>query len=91
MKNGRVVKDDKNIQGFHGKHTEHVPSKIAINYKDVLLIGLQKDEESIQLYVDLAGTTSDAHTKEVLLALAKEEAGHKQRFQKALDFLTHIA
>jgi rubrerythrin len=34
---------------------------------------------------------SDAHSKEILLALAQEEAGHKQRFEKILEFISHIA
>jgi rubrerythrin len=34
---------------------------------------------------------SDAHSKEMLLALAQEEVGHKQRFQKILEFMSHIA
>jgi rubrerythrin len=52
---------------------------------------MQKEEASIRLYVDMAEMTSDAHSKEILVALAKEEAGHKQRFQEILEFLSRIA
>jgi rubrerythrin len=31
---------------------------------------------------------TDAHSKEILLALAQEEAGHKLRFQTVLDYLS---
>jgi rubrerythrin len=85
-----VVKDNPNPPGFSDKPPHYMPPKVALSYKEILLIGLKKEEESIQLYTDLAGTTSDAHSKEILLALAREEAGHKLQFQKALDFLSHI-
>ena len=62
-----------------------------MNYKDILLMGIHKEEASFQLYVDLAGMISDAHSKEILLALAQEESGHKQRFEKILEFISHIA
>ena len=62
-----------------------------MNYKDIVFMGIKKEEASIRLYADLAEMTSDAHSKEILLALAQEEAGHKQRFQEVLDFLSHIA
>jgi rubrerythrin len=91
MKTGRVVKEDKPPAGFHDQQPDYAPAVIDMNYKDVLLMGIQKEEASIRLYVDMAEMTSDAHSKEILFALAQEEAGHKQRFQKALDFLSHIA
>lgn len=91
MKTGRVVKEDETPAGFRDEQPDYVPTEIEIDYKDILLMSIQKEEASFQLYVDLAGMTSDAHSQEVLLALAQEEAGHKQRFQKALDFLSHIA
>ncbi len=62
-----------------------MPPEIKMNYKDILLMGIQKEEASIRLYVDLAEMTSDAHSKEILLALAQEEAGHKLRFQTILE------
>lgn len=91
MKTGRVVNEDETPAGFHEEQPDYVPPEIEMNYKDILLMGIQKEEASFRLYVDLAGMTSDAHSKEILLALAQEEAGHKQRFQKIFDFMSHIA
>ena len=65
-----------------------MPPEVEMDYKDILLMGIQKEEASFRLYVDLAGTTSDAHSKEILFALAQEEAGHKLRFQTVLDYLS---
>jgi rubrerythrin len=91
MKSGRVVKEGSPASGFHDEQPDSFPPVIEMNYKDILLMGVQKEEASIKLYVDLAEMISDAHSKEILLALAQEEASHKHRFQKALDFLSHIA
>ena len=91
MKVGRVVNADKTPAGLQGDRADYVPPEIEMDYKDILLMGIQKEEASFRLYVDLAGMTSDVHSKEILLAIAQEEAGHKLRFQKMLDFLSHIA
>jgi len=88
MKTGRVVKEDKSPAGFHDQKPDYAPTVIDMSYKDVLLMGMQKEEASIRLYVDMAEMTSDAHSKEILIALAQEEAGHKLRFQTVLDYLS---
>lgn len=91
MKTGRVVKDDQTPAGFREQQTNYTSTVINMSYKDILLMGIQKEEASIRLYADLAEMTSDAHTKEILIALAQEEAGHKQQFQEVLDFISRIA
>ena len=91
MKTGRVVKDDQTSAGFHEKQPNYGPTVINMSYKDILLMGIQKEEASIRLYADMAEMTSDAHSKEILIALAQEEAGHKQQFQEVLDFISRIA
>ncbi len=91
MKTGRVVKDVEPRAGLGGRKRVYVPPKMKMNYKNIMKIGVKKEEAAIQFYADLAEMTSDSHSKEILLALAQEEAVHKQRFQKALDLLSHIA
>jgi rubrerythrin len=90
MKTGRVINEHETLAVFRDEQPDYVPPKMKKNYKDIMLMGLQKEEASIQLYTDLAGMTTDAGSREIFLALAHEEAGHKERFQKALDFLSHI-
>jgi rubrerythrin len=91
MKTGRVVKDVETSAGLRDWKRVYVPPRMKMNYKNIMKIGVKKEEASIQFYADLAEMTSDNHSKEILLALAHEEAVHKERFQKALDFLSHIA
>lgn len=91
MKAGRVVNKDKTPAGFKNDRADYVPPEIEMDYKDILLMGIQKEEASIRLYVDMAEMISDAHSKEILLALAQEEAGHKLRFQTVLDYLSRNA
>jgi rubrerythrin len=91
MKTGRVVKKDKAQAGFNDEQPGYVPPEIEMSYKDILRMGIQKEEASFRLYTDLAGMTSDPHSREILLALAREEEGHKQRFRKIFEFLSHIA
>jgi rubrerythrin len=91
MKVGRVVNTDKTPAGFKDDRADYVPPEIEMDYKDILLMGIQKEEASIRLYVDMAEMISDAHSKEILLALAQEEAGHKLRFQTVLDYLSRNA
>ena len=88
MKTGRVVNKDKTPAGFKNDRADYVPPEIEMDYKDILLMGMQKEEASIRLYVDMAEMISDAHSKEILLALAQEEVGHKLRFQTVLDYLS---
>ncbi|MGD0596624.1 MAG: ferritin family protein [Sedimentisphaerales bacterium] len=91
MKTGRVVNKDKTPAGFKNDRADYVPPEIEMDYKDILLMGMQKEEASIRLYVDMAEMISDAHSKEILLALAQEEVGHKLRFQTVLDYLSRNA
>ena len=91
MKTGRVVKDVETPMSFQDDNADYVPSKIKMDYKDILLMGIQKEESSIRLYVDMAGMTSDVHSREIFVALAQEEVSHKERFQKIFEFLSHIA
>jgi len=51
------------------------------DYKDVLMFAIKKERISVRLYVDLAAIVEDAGSREVLLSLAEEEAGHKARFE----------
>ncbi len=90
MKSGRVVKQ-KNKSDFQDEENDPSLPEIKMSYKDILLMGIEKEEASIRLYTDLAAMVSDNDSKEILSALAKEETGHKERFQKIMDFLAYIS
>jgi rubrerythrin len=91
MKTGKVVRDIKISAGFSGKWPESVSLDVNMNFKDIVIMGIKKEEASLKLYTELANMTSDANSRELFLALAQEETAHKERFQKIFEFLSHIA
>ena len=52
-----------------------------MDYEDLLVFAIKKEERSIKLYSDLAKIVKDKDSKQVLLFLANEETDHKQRFE----------
>jgi rubrerythrin len=73
--------------GLRYDQPDYTPPDFEIAYKDILLIGIQKEEASFRLYTDLAGMATDHDSKQTLLALAQEEAEHKLRFQAVFEHL----
>jgi rubrerythrin len=58
-----------------------------MDYKDMLMLGIEKEEASFRTYVNLAPSVHDQESREVLLALAQEEVKHKLRFETEYDML----
>lgn len=56
-----------------------------MNYSDTLIIAMKKEKASFHLYTDLAAEVENENQREVFLALAKEEANHKLRFELEYD------
>jgi len=87
-KTGRVV-DVKMKQGR--PESEYIisddPSQLDIDYRDMLLLGMEKEESSFRIYVDLAAKVCDEESREVLLSLAEEEVKHKLRFENEYEVL----
>ncbi len=54
---------------------------LNMEYTDLLLLSIKKEEKAFRLYVALAGMANDKESKEVLMAMAMEEAGHKILFE----------
>jgi rubrerythrin len=63
------------------------PSQLDIDYKDALLLGMEKEEASFRTYVNLIANAHNEQSQEVLLALAEEEVKHKLRFETEYDRL----
>ena len=87
MKTGRVVNTHKTPVGLRYDQPDYTPPKFEIDYKDILLIGIQKEEAAFRLYTDLAGMTNDHDSKQTLLAIARAEAEHTVRFQAVFEHL----
>ena len=66
----------------------NVDAPLDMDYKDVLLLAIEKEEASFRTYVNLIAMTKDKGSREVLLGLAEEEVRHKLRFQTEYDLLT---
>ena len=63
-------------------------SLLDMDYKDMLMLGMEKEEAAFRLYVNLVPNAYDSQSREVLLSLAQEEVRHKLRFQMELDMIT---
>jgi len=56
-----------------------------MDYQDILIIAMKREENSTKLYKDLAVQVDDDHTKKIFIRLSQEEAAHKLRFEKLYD------
>jgi rubrerythrin len=62
-------------------------TELDMDYKDMLIMAMQKEEASFRLYVDLAGRVVNEDSHDTILALAEEEVKHKLRFEIEYDNL----
>jgi rubrerythrin len=56
-------------------------SPLDMDYRDVLLLAIEKEDAAYRTYINLISGIHDEHSKEVLLTLAEEEIKHKMRFE----------
>lgn len=85
MKIGRVVDTQRPPTGFKDDRQDLISPAIDVDYKGVLSMGIQKEDASFRLYMDLAGMVNNMASRDMLVALAQEEAEHKLRFQNELQ------
>jgi len=60
---------------------------LDIDYDDMLLLGMEKEEAAFRMFVNLIPNVQDDESREILLSLAQEEVRHKLRFQNEYDML----
>ncbi len=58
-----------------------------MNYIDLLVVGMKKEETSRKLYANLAAIAQEQRLKDTFLKLAQEEAKHKLRFELDYDLM----
>jgi len=88
MNTGRVVSTNhESAEIGVGQVWQNSGPKLDMNYKDMLLLGIEKEEASFRTYVSLIGTVHEQGSREVLLAIAEEEVKHKLRFELEYDML----
>ena len=57
----------------------------SLNYQDIIILAMKREEKSHNLYTHLAERVSDGDLKNLFLKLASEEAKHKLHFEKVYD------
>jgi len=88
MKTGEVVPAEEKVAiPEHDYIISHDESTLDMDYKDMLMLGMEKEEASFRTYVNLVPNVGDQEAREVLLALAEEEVRHKIRFETEYDML----
>ncbi|MBN2456515.1 MAG: ferritin family protein [Sedimentisphaerales bacterium] len=65
----------------------NIDSQLKMDYKDLLLLAIQKEEASFRTYINLLSNVYDQASRDVLLAIAEEEVKHKLRFEIEYDML----
>jgi len=56
-----------------------------MEYQDILILAIKREEKSRNLYTDLAAHTDDPELKKLFRALAQEEAKHKLKLETEYD------
>jgi len=89
VKAGQITIDEENVGNLGiTDHVKSVKPHSKMNYVDMLVVGMKKEEKSRKLYSDLAGLARNKEMKEIFLKLAQEEAEHKLRFEIEYDLAT---
>jgi len=88
MKTGRTVKIDLPPKVAGRQYIlSDTEAPLDMDFKDMLLLGVAKEEAAFRTYVDLVAHAGDEKTRELLLSLAEEELRHKMRFEKEYETL----
>ena len=87
IKMGKTIVEQKPSDFEIDYDKENVGPELDMDYKDMLLLGIEKEEASFRTYVTLIGTVHDQESREALLAIAEEEVKHKLRFELEYDML----
>ena len=88
MKIGKVVDTESKVEKYDSSdYVYSDATELDMDYMDVLSLAAAKEDAAFRLYVDLVPQASDEESREMLLALAQEEARHKLRFETERDRL----
>jgi len=88
MKTGRTIAVERNLLRPEREYIlSDDEAPLDMDYKDMLLLGIEKEEAAFRTYVNLVASVMDEESREVLLAIAEEEVKHKLRFETEYDLL----
>lgn len=92
IKTGRTIKTEQEPPESTRDYKDYIVSDsdslLDMDYKDMLLLGMEKEEAAFRTYVNLIPNVYDEESREVLLGLAEEEVKHKLRFETEYELLT---
>lgn len=82
MKSGKTVSEQSKrlIPEHEYIISEDLP--LDLDYRDLLMLGIEKEEASFRTYIELLSSVRDEQSREVLLGIAEEEVKHKLRFEQ---------
>lgn len=60
---------------------------LDIDYKEMLIFCMRKEQKSLRLYVEMAAMVKDKESREMLVTLAENEAMHQARFEVEYNIL----
>ena len=82
MKSGKVVVEPEKLTDFDiSNYLGDIEYRPDMDYKDLLLLAIDKEKMAFRLYVVLAGMAEDKDVHNCLISLAEEEARHKALFE----------
>ncbi len=88
IKTGKTIASEQNpLRPERSYIVSNDPSPLDMDYKDLLMLAMEKEEAAFRIYVNLASSIQDEKSRDVVLALAQEEVRHKIRFQNEYDIL----
>ena len=89
VKAGEIVIDEEEVGNLGiADYVTDVEPHAKMDYVDLLVIGMKKEEKSCKLYADLASAARNQELKDIFLKVAQEERGHKLRFEVEYDLMT---
>ncbi|MDZ7261017.1 MAG: ferritin family protein [candidate division KSB1 bacterium] len=62
-----------------------VPFRPDMEYQEMLILAMKREEKSYNLYTNLANNATDEGMRKLFLTLANEEAKHKRRLETEYD------
>ncbi len=86
MKRGTVVAAPEDVDSLDQTDVMvAIDPELGIDYKNALILAINKEAKSFRLYVELAAIVKDKPSRETLLSLAQEEAKHELQFEIEYD------
>jgi len=86
---GEVDFDDDEVGSLDiAESVNGVEPSAQMSYADLLVVAMKREKAAFRLYTNLASLTKNEEHRELLLALAQEEAQHKLRLEIEYDWVS---